>query len=121
MTNKSVNTKIFFPLRELRNYKRKFIFGPDTKIGENTINTLNCCFFTVSLHFVTSNQISTYRKLNMSLTSSIYLVSRNAKKLKQTKVIATRCFALKKEKVRKPLKVAIAKTLFSSVCVIGKT
>ena len=43
------------------------------------------------------------------------------RRLKQTKVITTRCFALKKEKVRKPSKVAIAKTLFSSVCVIGKT
>ena len=31
-------------------------------------------FFTTSLHFVKSNQKCTYRKLNLSLTRSIYLV-----------------------------------------------
>ena len=45
-----------------------------TKIGENTTNILKLLFFTTNLYFVTSNQISTYRKLNLPLTSSIYFV-----------------------------------------------
>ena len=45
-----------------------------TKIGENITNILKLLFFTINLHFVTSNQISTYRKLNLPLTSSIYFV-----------------------------------------------
>ena len=45
-----------------------------TKIGENTTNILKLLFFTINLHSVTSNQISTYRKLNLLLTSSIYFV-----------------------------------------------
>ena len=46
-------------------------------------------FLTINLHFVTSNQISAYRKLNLPLTSSIYLAFLNPerqRKLKQTKV-----------------------------------
>ena len=31
-------------------------------------------FFTINLHFVTSDQVSTYRKQNLPLTSIIYLV-----------------------------------------------
>ena len=45
-----------------------------TKIGENTTNILKLLFSIINLHSVTSNQISTYRKLNLSLTSSIYFV-----------------------------------------------
>ena len=45
-----------------------------TKIGENTTNILKLLFFIINLHSVTSNQISTYRKLNLPLTSSIYFV-----------------------------------------------
>ena len=64
-----------------------------TKIGENTTNISKLLFFTINLHFVTSNQISTYRKLNLPLTSSIYFVFlplEMQKRLKQTKV----CHAL---------------------------
>ena len=42
-----------------------------TKIGENTTNILKLLLFVINLH---SNQISTYRKLNLLLTSSIYFV-----------------------------------------------
>ena len=42
--------------------------------GESTTNILKLLFFTKNLHFVKSNQISTYRKLNLPLTSSIYFV-----------------------------------------------
>ena len=45
-----------------------------TKIGENTTNILKLLFFIINLHSVTSNQIPTYRKLNLPLTSSIYFV-----------------------------------------------
>ena len=52
----------------------KVIFVSATKIGENTTNILKLLFFTTNLHFVTSNQITTYRKLDLPLTSSIYFV-----------------------------------------------
>ena len=45
-----------------------------TKIGQNTTNILKLPVFIINLHFVASNQIFTYRKLNLSLTSSIYFV-----------------------------------------------
>ena len=45
-----------------------------TKIGENTTNILKLPIFIINLHFVASNQIFTYRKLNLSITSSIYFV-----------------------------------------------
>ena len=43
-----------------------------TKIGENTTNILKLLFFTMNLHFVTSNQLSTFRKLNLPLMSCVY-------------------------------------------------
>ena len=46
-------------------------------------------FFTINLPLLTSNQISIYRKLNLSSTHSIYLVFKPLemqKRLKQTKV-----------------------------------
>ena len=52
----------------------KVIFVSATKINENTTNTLKLLFFIINLHSVTSNRISTYRKLNLPLTSSIYFV-----------------------------------------------
>ena len=54
-----------------------------------TTKTSKQLFFTINLHFVTSNQISTYRKLNLPLSSSIYFVSlplEMQKRLQQTKV-----------------------------------
>ena len=54
--------------------KAKVIFVSTTKIGENTTNISKLLFFTLNLHFVISNQISTYRKLNLPLTSSIYFI-----------------------------------------------
>ena len=52
----------------------KVIFVSATKIDENTTNISKLLFFTLNLHFVTLSQISTYRKLNLLLTSSIYFV-----------------------------------------------
>ena len=49
-------------------------------------------FFTLNLHFVTLNQIATYRKPNLPLTSSIYLVFLPLEmqvRLNQTKVYCT--------------------------------
>ena len=45
-----------------------------TKIGENTTNILKLLFFIINLNFVTSNQLSTDRKLIMPLTSSVYFI-----------------------------------------------
>ena len=82
-----------------------------TKIGENTINILKLMLFTINLYFVTSNQISTYWKLNLPLTSSIYFVFLPLEiqnRLEQTKVYhAFSCFVWK-ETSHKPLKVAAA-------------
>ena len=70
--------------------------------------------FTIPL--ITSKQIHSYRKLNLPLTNSIYLVFlplEIQRKLKETKVyhsFFSHC-----------LKIAAPKTLFSSVYVIGKT
>ena len=95
-----------------------------TKIGVNTTNVSKLLFFTTNLHFVTSNQISTYRKLNLPLSSSIYFVFlplEMQKKLKQTKVCHTFSYFAWKETTHKPLTVAAANSLFSSVHVIGTT
>ena len=100
----------------------KVIFVSATKIGENTTNISKLLFFTINLHFVTSNQISTYRKLNLPLTSSIYFVFlplEMQKRLKQTKVCHAFSYFVWKETTHKPLKVAAANILFSSVYVIG--
>ena len=61
-------------IRGVTKLKAKVIFVSTTKIGENTTNISKLLFFTLNLHFVTSNQISTYRKLNLPLTSSIYFI-----------------------------------------------
>ena len=61
-----------------------------TKIGESTTKISKLMCFTINLHFVKSNQISTYRKLNFPLTSSIYFVFlplKMQKRLEQTKGI----------------------------------
>ena len=100
----------------------KVIFVSATKIGENTTNISKLLFFTINLHFVTSNQISTYRKLNLPLTSSIYFVFlplEMQKRLKQTKVCHAFSYFVWKEATNKPLKMAAASNLFSSVYVIG--
>ena len=94
------------------------------KIGENTTSISKLLFFTLNLHFVSSNQIPTYRKLNLPLTSSIYFVFlplEMQKRLKQTKVCHAFSYFVWKETTHKPLKVAAAKSLFSSVYIIGTT
>ena len=50
-----------------------------TKIGESTTNILKLFFFIIKLHFVTSNQLSTDRKLNLQCLFRL-LSPRNAKK-----------------------------------------
>ena len=77
-----------------------------TKIGENTTNILKLLFFTTNLYFVRSNQISTYRKLNLPLTSSIYFVFlplEIQKRLEQTKVYHAFSYFVWKETSHKPL------------------
>ena len=102
----------------------KVIFESDTKIGEKTTNILKLLFFTINLHFVKSNQISACRKLNLPLTTSIYFVFlplEMQKRLWQTKVYHPFLYLVWKETTHKPLTVAAAKNLFSSVYFIGTT
>ena len=76
--------------------------------------------FTINLHFVKLKQMSTYRKLNLPLTSSIFCLPtcRNAKKTCTDPSIPLVFLLYWKERTFKPLKVAAAKTLFSSVYAI---
>ena len=81
-------------------------------------------FKTAVYTFSHQTKISTYGKLNLPLTSSIYFVFlplEMQKRLKHTKVYYALCYFALKETTHKPLKVAAAKTLFSSVYVIGTT
>ena len=97
-------------------------FVSATTIGENTTNISKLLFFTINLHFVTSNQVSTFRKLNLLLSSSIYFVFlplEMQKRLKQSKVCHAFSYFVRKEATHKPLKVAAANSLFSSVFVTG--
>ena len=76
----------------------KVIFVSTTKIGKNIANKL--LLFTITLHFGTANQIPTYRKPILSLTSRIYLVSLPLEIqgiLKQTKVYHTLFYFFWKE------------------------
>ena len=89
-----------------------------TKIGKNTTNILKLLLFIIKLHFVTSNQLSTDRNLNLPLTSSIYFVFfplEMQKRLKQTKVYHAFSHFVRKETTHKPLKLPAARTLFFSV------
>ena len=95
-----------------------------TKIAKNTTNILKLLLFIIKLHFVASNQLSTDRKLNLPLTSSIYFVLfplEMQKRLKQTKVYHAFSHFVWKETTHKPLKVPAARTLFFSVYVIATT
>ena len=92
-----------------------------TKMGENPTNILKLLFFAINLHFVTLNQISTYRKLNLPITSSIYFVFlplEMQKRLKQIKVYHGVSYFVWKETAHKPLKVAAAIKRFSPVCML---
>ena len=70
--------KVYYKLilsffKELRNYKPKLFFVCH-KNRQKHNQHFKLIFFTINLHFVTSNQIPTYRKTNLPLTSSICLV-----------------------------------------------
>ena len=102
-----------FYLKELRNYKRKLFLCPPQKWAKQN----QLLFFTINLYFATSNQISTYRELNLPLSSSIYfgfLPLEMQKRLKQTKVCHAFSYFVLKETTHKPLKVAAANSLFSA-------
>ena len=95
-----------------------------SKIGKSTTCILKPMFVTINLHFVKSNQISTYRKLNLPPTSSIYfffLPLEMQKRLEQAKAYCSFSYFVWKETTHKSLKVGPAKTFFSSVCIIGTT
>ena len=97
----------------------KVIFVSAIKINENTTNILRLLFFSINFYFVTSNQIATYRKLNLPLKGSIYFVflcqEMQKKPLKQTKLYHAFSYFVWKETIHKPLQVAAAKTHFASL------
>ena len=91
-----------------------------TKIGENTTNILKLLFFIINLHSVTSNQISTYRKLNLPLTSSIYfdfLPLEMQKKTRTDKIIPQICLLCLKRNDPQTFKSGSCKnSFFQCVC-----
>ena len=95
-----------------------------TKIGENSTNILKLLVFMINLHFVTSNQISTYRKLKLSLTGSIYFVFLPLEMLKKTRTdqSISRVFLLYLKRIDpQTFKSTSCKYPFSSVYVIATT
>ena len=81
-------------------------------------------FLTINLHLDASDQVSTYRKLNVSLASSIHLVFlplEMQRRLKQTNVCHTLFYFVIKETTHKSIEVPAVKTIFSSVDLIDKT
>ena len=90
-----------------------------TKIGKNITNISKLLFVTINFHFITSNQISTYRKLILALISSTCLEMQMT--LKKNNVCHASFYFVWKKPTHKSLKVAAAKSLFSSVFVIGAT
>ena len=90
-----------------------------TEIVENTANILNLLFFTINLHFVTSNQIPIYRKPNLPLTSSIYLVFLPLEmqgRLKQTKVYCSCFYFVWKERTHKAFSGSSKNPFLQFVC-----
>ena len=86
---------------------------PTTKIGENTTNILKLLFFTINLHFVTSNQISTY--------SSIYflflpLEMQKKKRLEQAKKYTTRLLNLKRNDLQAFKSKSCGNTFLQCIC-----
>ena len=73
-----------------------------TKIGESTTNILKLLSITIHLHFVKSKQKSTYRKLNLALTSSIYFVVLPLEMQNKTWTECTTCFLLCLKKKTNP-------------------
>ena len=58
-----------------------------TKIGENTTNISKRLIFTIHLHFITSNQTSAYKKLNLPLFEFFFVLALEMhKRLKQSRV-----------------------------------
>ena len=94
---------------EIRNVV--FYFCVCQKIGEN------------NLHFVTSNQISTYRKLNFASHKQYFFSLLHSTNVKKTGLDQSILHIFYSEKIvtGKPLKVAAAKILFSSLNVIHTT
>ena len=111
-----------FYLKELRNYNRKlFLCLPKNRRKHS--HYFKLLFFTINLHFVTSNQICSYRKRNLLLTNRISLVflPPECKEDSNRPKYTTRFFTLsEKERPPQTFKRSSIKDSFSSVYVIGK-
>ena len=96
----------------------KVIYMSATTIGKNTIIiTIINLFSIINLDFLTSKQISTYRKLKLLA----FLTSEMQERLQQTKVYYAFCYFALKEMTQKPKKRVATKTHFFSVYVITTT
>ena len=86
-----------------------------TEICKSTTNILKLMFFAINLHFVKSSPISTYRKLNLPPTSSIYFVFLSLemqKRLEQAKVYCSFSYFVLKETNPQIFKSGSCKNLF---------
>ena len=90
-----------------------------TKIGKNTTNILKLLYFTINLHFVPLNQISTYRKVNLPHKQYFLhlLTSRNAK-MNQTDQNIPCVFLLCEKKRPMKLYKCLLQKPFSPVCML---
>ena len=103
-------------LKEEQSYKKRTV----KKMKYN--QHFKLLFFTINLDFITSNQISSCKKLIFVFTSSIYLVAlplEMQRIIKQTKAYHTFFFTLSKNKWPKNL--AAAKIFSFSLNAIGTT
>ena len=104
--------------KELRNHNRKLFLCLPQRIGRNSTNVrFRLLFLKINLHFVTSNQISSYGKLNLPL-----LYSTNARKTLTDRTSILHVFySVRKETTHKPLKIAAAENLLSVLFILGVT
>ena len=119
VTKKSCDFTGRISLKKLQSYEKIFLCQPQKRRTRN--QHFKVLFFTINLDFVTSNQISICKKLNLSLTSKIYLVVLALEMQKRIKQIKVFFYFVWKETNYKPLKLTAAKAFFFSLYAIGTT
>ena len=94
-----------------------------TKVRKNRASISKLLSFTLNLHFITSNQISTYRKLTLPHKQYLFrlLTSRNTKKTQADHIMPHVFLLCLKRNDPQTFNVAAPKSLFSSVYIIGRT
>ena len=115
MENSLANTTIIFMnylLKELRNYQRKLFLCPQ-KNKRKRNQHFQLLFFTIDLHFVTSNDVHIQKAKLAYHKQYLFglLTSRNAKSTQTDQSILHVFLLCLKKMTHKPLKAAAAKTL----------